>query len=361
MSMSTFQKVTLVSCLVLCVALLLPKMLLSGGKKQQSEGGQFPPMARSQVAPEAQRGSGAQSSRSHNSEAVARAKGGGTGAGLGGKSGLAGQIIPIYGFGILLYILYILFKITSKGKTSKPPESRFSTIRSENMKRKISDFELAQLQDKLKETEEVMEEIVSKASDSPERTIKGVSTVQEVELLLQLKEITLMMNKGSLLEGITPERKTESSCSQHWEEPEYQEDTQPESEGGCCHHGHCHGYQHMADEWTERPEDGGMTDPLKEDEAERMGGVEDISPGFTEDGTHGMADADDMLRANMGDYHDCAVNGEEEREELMEDEEFNGDNEVLEIKQVRTDEDCSVWTSVHSEKNSTQLRKRNKK
>ena len=177
-------------------------------------------------------------------------------------------------------------------------------------------------------------------------------------------------------------------------EPEYQEDTQPESEGGCCHHGHCHGYQHMADEWTERPEDGGMTDPLKEDEAERMGGVEDISPGFTEDGTHGMADADDMLRANMGDYHDCAVNGEEEREdeeyngddevleikqvrtddyrdcalngeeereELMEDEEFNGDNEVLEIKQVRTDEDCSVWTSVHSEKNSTQLRKRNKK
>ena len=33
MSMSTFQKVTLASCVVLCVALLLPKMLLSRGKK----------------------------------------------------------------------------------------------------------------------------------------------------------------------------------------------------------------------------------------------------------------------------------------------------------------------------------------
>ena len=36
-----------------------------------------------------------------------------------------------------------------------------------------ADFELAQLQDKLKETEEVMEEIVSKASDSPERFVLG--------------------------------------------------------------------------------------------------------------------------------------------------------------------------------------------
>lgn len=50
-------------------------------------------------------------SRAHNTEAIARAKGAGTGAGAGGKSNLAGQIIPVYGFGILLYILYILFKV----------------------------------------------------------------------------------------------------------------------------------------------------------------------------------------------------------------------------------------------------------
>lgn len=37
MAMSTFQKVTLATCLVLCVALLLPKMLLSRGKKDAAE------------------------------------------------------------------------------------------------------------------------------------------------------------------------------------------------------------------------------------------------------------------------------------------------------------------------------------
>ncbi|MEQ2203347.1 hypothetical protein XENOCAPTIV_028885 [Xenoophorus captivus] len=37
MSMSTFQKVTLATCLVLCVALLLPKMLLTRGRKEAAE------------------------------------------------------------------------------------------------------------------------------------------------------------------------------------------------------------------------------------------------------------------------------------------------------------------------------------
>nr|XP_023840762.1 protein RIC-3 [Salvelinus alpinus] len=175
MSMSTFQKVTLVSCLVLCVALLLPKMLLGGGKKAQTEGsGRFPPMVHRQMAPDSQGQRAAGSTRAHNTEAIARAKGGGgTGVGTGGKSNLAGQIIPIYGFAILLYILYILFKITSKGKCAVPAEPRFPSVRAENRKRKITDFELTQLQDKLRETEMVMERIVSKASHSPERVTGG--------------------------------------------------------------------------------------------------------------------------------------------------------------------------------------------
>lgn len=51
--------------------------------------------------------------RSHLTEAVAKAKAGGGGSGSTGGSGrgLVGQIIPIYGFGIFLYILYILFKV----------------------------------------------------------------------------------------------------------------------------------------------------------------------------------------------------------------------------------------------------------
>uniref|UniRef100_A0A4W5L3K0 Resistance to inhibitors of cholinesterase protein 3 N-terminal domain-containing protein n=1 Tax=Hucho hucho TaxID=62062 RepID=A0A4W5L3K0_9TELE len=245
MSMSTFQKVTLVSCLVLCVALLLPKMLLGGGKKgAQTEGsGRFPPMVHRQMAPDSQGQRAAGSTRAHNTEAIARAKGGGgTGVGTGGKSNLAGQIIPIYGFGILLYILYILFKITSKGKCAVPTEPRFPSVRAENRKRKITDFELTQLQDKLRETEMVMERIVSKASYSPER-VTGVSADQEERLLLQLREITRVMQEGRLVEGVAPAE----MGAQHWEG--FPEDPHPCWEEPFC------GYDHtQATSTEEQPE-----------------------------------------------------------------------------------------------------------
>lgn len=77
-------------------------------------------MMHRQKAPERAAGSGF--SRAHNPEAIARAKGAGTGAGAGtgGKSNLAGQIIPVYGFGILLYILYILFKVERPSRYTGP-------------------------------------------------------------------------------------------------------------------------------------------------------------------------------------------------------------------------------------------------
>ncbi|XP_063053846.1 protein RIC-3b [Engraulis encrasicolus] len=384
MPMSTFQKVTLVSCLVLCVALLLPKMLLSQSKKgnTQAEGGpgHYPPMVRRQVAPEAKKGGGgAHFNRAHNPEAIARAKGGGgTGVAPGGKSSFAGQIVPIYGFGILLYIMYILFKITSKG-TSKPPESRFTAIRSENMKRKITDFELAQLQEKLKETEEVMERIVSKSS--PERRIKGVSADQEETLLFQLKEITQMMNKGSLLEGITPEQTVNSPCPQHWEDDV--EETDPRPASGCCQHGHSHGYQHRQDEWLERPEDEGMADTIDRDDVETLGTVGDIWPGETEEVINGISD-NSLIRADTGD-HECVLDDDEDKldqstdneegdvvgEHVLEfekaamvEEHISEDDPVSELQYVTKDEEnCSVWTSVLSEceSASAQLRRRSKK
>lgn len=88
---------------------VIPIWLLTAGS------GRFPPMLHRQMAPESrgQRAAGSGASRAHNTEAIGRGKGAGTGAGAGagGKSNLAGQIIPVYGFGILLYILYILFKV----------------------------------------------------------------------------------------------------------------------------------------------------------------------------------------------------------------------------------------------------------
>ncbi|KAF3855208.1 hypothetical protein F7725_023263 [Dissostichus mawsoni] len=167
MAMSMFQKVTLATCLVLCVALLMPKILLSRGRKDGADrpdgGGNFPPKVNRQAAPEGRGQKSASSfSRAQNTEANARAKGAGTGAGTGGKSNLAGQIIPVYGFGILLYILYILFKITSKGNNNNNKQAFREPV-------PFTDFELSQLQDKLRETEMVMENIVSYANHSSDR------------------------------------------------------------------------------------------------------------------------------------------------------------------------------------------------
>ncbi|KAM3608529.1 uncharacterized protein V6R79_000568 [Siganus canaliculatus] len=283
MTMSTFQKVTLATCLVLCVALLLPKILLSRGRKDAAErpegSGHLPPMMYRQVAPEGrgQRSAGAGVSRAHNSEAIARAKGAGTGAGAGGKSNLAGQIIPVYGFGILLYILYILFKITSKGN-SKPSEARFPSVRSENMKRKITDFELAQLQEKLRETELVMENIVSNAHHSPDR-VKGVTADQEESLLQQLTEITRVMQEGQLVDKMAPEKKTQDDWEDFPEEPQrYWEHSQC-----CCQH---HSPQTEAettqtggDDLEKTPEDvahGGEAEEAEEETEDHVSPVGDL-------------------------------------------------------------------------------------
>ncbi|XP_051545350.1 protein RIC-3b isoform X1 [Myxocyprinus asiaticus] len=234
MSISTFHKLTILSCVVLCVALMLPKMLLSRGKRDATQHeGHFPPMPHKAAVSEEQRHSGRQTSSAHNPEAIARAKGAGTGASTGRKSNLAGQIIPIYGFAILLYILYILFKITSKGKTTNPPESRFIAVRSE--KRKITDFELAQLQDRLNETKDVIQRNISAASVSSDSMAGSVAVDEEQKLLYQLQEITRVMHEGQLMDTVSPY--TEEHHCQH-ECADFPADSQNDdvNEQFCCVH-----------------------------------------------------------------------------------------------------------------------------
>ncbi|KAK5866935.1 hypothetical protein PBY51_011466 [Eleginops maclovinus] len=296
MAMSLFQKVTLATCLVLCVGLLLPKILLSRGRKDAAERpdgvGNFPPKIKAAPEGRSQRAATTGFSRAHNTEAIARAKGAGPGAGMGGKSNLAGQIIPVYGFGILLYILYILFKITSKGNNNKPSESRFPSVRSENMKRKISDFELSQLQDKLRETEMVMENIVSYANHSSDRCDthltsppptpllqtgmtglmeltacrwRGVTADQEESLLQQLTEITRVMQEGQLVEEMTPEKKNQEDWEDYPEEPQQQWEQ----------HSHCPCKQHQTEAEAERTQaDGADLETLPEDVKD---GAEDLN------------------------------------------------------------------------------------
>uniref|UniRef100_A0A8C0AVX8 RIC3 acetylcholine receptor chaperone n=1 Tax=Buteo japonicus TaxID=224669 RepID=A0A8C0AVX8_9AVES len=99
--------------------------------------GRFPPRMHYQATPDSR--AAPHFPRSHLAEAVAKAKaGGGSGGSAGGTGrGLVGQIIPIYGFGIFLYILYILFKLASKGRTTAG-ERKCPTAAPGNLKRKIS-------------------------------------------------------------------------------------------------------------------------------------------------------------------------------------------------------------------------------
>uniref|UniRef100_A0A673CUC2 Resistance to inhibitors of cholinesterase protein 3 N-terminal domain-containing protein n=1 Tax=Sphaeramia orbicularis TaxID=375764 RepID=A0A673CUC2_9TELE len=113
MSITTCQKVTLISCSVLCVSLFLPRMLLPRGKEDMGQPevgpGFYPPVMHQLSFPEDsdQWGVDPSYSMTHNAEIVAKVKG------IGRKKyNLMAQVIPIYGFGILLYIFYIIYKVT---------------------------------------------------------------------------------------------------------------------------------------------------------------------------------------------------------------------------------------------------------
>ncbi|XP_048339565.1 protein RIC-3 isoform X2 [Sphaerodactylus townsendi] len=203
--------------------------------------------------------------RSHLVEAVAKAKGGGGGGGGGGSGrGLVGQVIPIYGFGILLYILYILFKLSSKGKTMTE-EQKWPPSAPGNMNRKITDYELAQLQDKLRETEEAMEKLINKVGPNCESRAQNVTTDQEKRLLQQLREITKVMKEGKLIDGISPEKEAEEApYMQDWEG--YPEETYPAYDNSDC-------FKHRQD--TVLVEYPHPSQPSAEEIAERMEFVDD--------------------------------------------------------------------------------------
>ncbi|XP_049637015.1 protein RIC-3 isoform X2 [Suncus etruscus] len=227
MAYSTVQRVALASGLVLAVSLLLPKAFLSRGKPPPApEGklGRFPPMMHQQQAPSDGQSPASRFQRSHLAEAFAKAKGSGGGTGGGGsRRSLMGQIIPIYGFGIFLYILYILFKLSKVKATGE--DRKCSTPTPGNPHRKITNFELAQLQEKLKETEEAMEKLISRVGSNGERA-QTVTSDQEKRLLHQLREITRVMKEGKFIDRATPEKEAEEApYMEDWEG--YPEETYP--------------------------------------------------------------------------------------------------------------------------------------
>ncbi|NXI08680.1 RIC3 protein, partial [Irena cyanogastra] len=204
--------------------------------------------------------------RSHLAEAVAKAKAGGGGSGSTGGSGrgLVGQIIPIYGFGIFLYILYILFKLASKGRTT-PAERKCPPATPGNMKRKITDYELTQLQERLRETEEAMEKLINRVGPMYESKTQNVTTDQEKMLLQQLREITRVMKEGKFIDDISPEKEAEEApYMADWEG--YPEETYPVYDNSDC-------FKRKQDTiLVDYPD---LSQPSPEELAERMEGMED--------------------------------------------------------------------------------------
>ncbi|XP_014810334.1 PREDICTED: protein RIC-3 isoform X2 [Calidris pugnax] len=278
MAYSTCCRVAMVSCLVLCVSLLLPRTFLSRGGGRQEPGaaplaapappegklGRFPPRMHYQVTPDSR--ATPHFPRSHLAEAVAKAKAGGGGSGSTGGSGrgLVGQIIPIYGFGIFLYILYILFKLASKGKTVAG-ERKCPIAAPGNLKRKITDYELTQLQEKLRETEEAMEKLINRVGPNCDSRTQNVTTDQEKRLLQQLREITRVMKEGKFIDGISPEKEAEEApYMEDWEG--YPEETYPVYDNSNC-------FKRKQDTiFVDYPD---LSQPSAEELAERMEGMED--------------------------------------------------------------------------------------
>lgn len=224
--------------------------------------GRFPPRMHYQAAPDSR--AAPPFPRSHLAEAVAKAKaGGGSGSAAGTGRGLVGQIIPIYGFGIFLYILYILFKLASKGKTT-PGERKCPPAAPGNMKRKITDYELTQLQEKLRETEEAMEKLINRVGPNCDRA-QNVTTDQEKRLLQQLREITRVMKEGKFIDGISPEKEAEEApYMEDWEG--YPEETYPIYDNSDC-------FKRKQDTiLVDYPD---LSQPSAEELAERMEGMED--------------------------------------------------------------------------------------
>ncbi|XP_069325628.1 protein RIC-3 isoform X3 [Eulemur rufifrons] len=232
MAYSTVQRVALASGLVLAVSLLLPKAFLSRGKRQEPppapEGklGRFPPMMHHHQAPSDGQIPGARFQRSHLAEAFAKAKGsgGGTGGGGSGRS-LMGQIIPIYGFGIFLYILYILFKL-SKGKTTAE-DRKCSTSTPGNTHRKISypeeTYPIYDLSDCIKHRQEtILVDYPDPKEPSAEEIAERMGVIEEEEsdhLGWQSLPTDTRAQEDNFVTSCDPKPETRSCCFHEEEDP----------------------------------------------------------------------------------------------------------------------------------------------
>ncbi|XP_050971672.1 protein RIC-3 [Labeo rohita] len=228
MAVSTCQKITFISCIVLCMSLFLPKLFLPRVKKETVRSevgpGHFPPSRHRHSFSEDHDHWDTDSHyiKHYSPEAIARAKG-------VGKPNLLGQVIPVYGFGIFLYIIYLFFKLTSKDKPHRPG-CRFPILQSEYTHEEMPTCQLGQMQARM--SEKAKEKRISKVVHPSARSRRSTRRREEKKLK-QLKEISQMMRERQLREGASPEEEAEEApYTADWEG--YPEETYPEYKMPSC-------------------------------------------------------------------------------------------------------------------------------
>ncbi|XP_028812566.1 protein RIC-3 [Denticeps clupeoides] len=326
MSITTFQKVTLVSCLVLCLSLFLSKLLLHRGRSdavQRKVGpGHFPPTMQQQI-PERfeQWGTEGPYSVALTSEAIARAKAKGA-MGARNKSNLIGQVVPIYGVGILFYILHIFIKLTRKGKTTK--QAHRLPIDPDHHMRNMTNDDLARLQSKL--GNKGLKDVPTSSSTN---SLEAATQRQERKLLRRMKKITQMVEEAGRAEGASPEMEAEEvPYTEDWEG--YPEETYPEYDEPCL----THRYDTLvikepdpdipsAEELAERMEEG-----HEEEEEKEKTQVEDK-----------LHDAEEKEEEEGEEEDDEDEDDEEDQDEMEQGQEFEEVQEVEDMEQVGMEEE----------------------
>ncbi|XP_053539045.1 protein RIC-3 [Ictalurus punctatus] len=343
MLVSGILRITLLSCLVLSVALFLPKLFLSAGKEKvvlQSEAvgpGSLPALryGHGASAGDDQWTPGSFYTRSQTPQTFSPTK-------TSRKSSLLAQITPIYGFGIFLYIVYIFYKLTREDRaTNQTPGS--STAVPEHTAQEMPEDEMVHLQTRLQQMEGQRERRTSKSVQSLARC-RNYRSGRETRKLQHLRKITHMLVEGRPLEDVTPEVEAEETpYSADWEG--YPEETFPRYEVPLCRRRYPsvileepYGDVPSPEELAERIEREDEEDEKNEEETEE---VKDKSS-EDEDGPKGMKGDGELKQTHIR-------KGEEtdDNEDDADEEDYKQDEE--EEEEVGEDQPCLADNSTDEE------------
>ncbi|KAK2853996.1 hypothetical protein Q5P01_006657 [Channa striata] len=264
-----------------------------------------------------------------SAEAMAKVKG----IGHGKKYNLMAQVIPIYGFGILLYILYIIYKLTCKGRTTK--SGNYITVTKANMENRITnDYELARLQERLLQTEQIMEMIVSGkghgSGSGRRKKSKTTTSKNEEKLLRQLRQFTQLIQEGRL-EAASPEMEAEEvPYGAEWEG--YPDETYPDHDEP----NDTSGFEPiMLEETPNQPTAEALAERMEQEEDEVMARKlsvvqeEDEEEG-DEDDEDGVDDEDDEdVEEEEEDNYDVDAQVEETEDDVDDEEEVEEEKRQL--------------------------------